>query len=65
MEFTNVMKLEVTVIEKGYDDDENVMPFGVADKNELVQEIKKRLDCDDVQLKSFKQFICSGTGGAK
>lgn len=54
-EITNFIKLEITVIESGRKH-ENVLPYGAADKKELVEKVKKLLDCDDVQIKDIKQF---------
>lgn len=62
-ELTSIIKMEFTIIEDGHDDT-GILPFGAADKAALADEIKKRLDCDDVQLKGFKQFSIDKTGPA-
>ncbi|MEZ3438043.1 MAG: hypothetical protein K1W18_04095 [Oscillospiraceae bacterium] len=63
MEVTSIIKVEFTIIEDGHDD-KNKLPFGAADKAALAAEIKKRLDCDDVQLKGVKQFSIDKDGPA-
>lgn len=61
MEITSIVKIEFTIIEDGHDD-KRALPFGAKDKAALVKEIKKRLDCDDVQLKGVKQFSIDKDG---
>ncbi len=61
MEVTSIIKVEFTIIEDGHDD-KRTLPFGAADKSALAAEIKKRLDCDDVQLKGIKRFSIDKEG---
>ncbi len=63
MEVTSIIKVELTIIEDGHDD-KRALPFGAADKAALAAEIKRRLDCDDVQLKGIKQFSLDKEGPA-
>ncbi|MCX4355799.1 MAG: hypothetical protein OSJ43_06170 [Oscillospiraceae bacterium] len=63
MEVTNIIKMEFTAIEDNHDDKRD-LPFGAKDKAALAKEIKKRLDCDDVQIKSIKQFSIDKGGEA-
>ncbi len=61
MEVTSIIKMEFTIIEDGHDR-KDILPFGAADKTALANEIKKRLDCDDVQLKTVKQYSIDKDG---
>lgn len=55
MEVTSIITVQITQIEDGKSD-KHALPFGAEEKSQLPEIIRKKLDCDNIVIKSLKQF---------